>query len=167
MSPETSMKPLNLIAFEHLANDCPVKQLTPDSASTSRENLMQAREQVGKITGAFVPANHHGAVLAAGEPEAIRELFLKVLAVPPHKVIVVALRKVEAEFGAIVADPSLLDGDDAEASERRRHLFILAGKVVPEIDFATSVEENAPTVSIFDLEEFLKNKAKTIEMSNA
>jgi hypothetical protein len=66
-----------------------------------------------------------------------------------------------------VADPSLLDGDDAEASERRRHLFILAGKVVPEIDFATSVEENAPTVSIFDLEEFLKNKAKTIEMSNA
>ena len=162
MSPENSNPQLNLVTFHHEAEVCPVKQDTPDAAASLSGSLTEAREAVGKIPGAFLPPDHRGAALASGDPETVLALFKDVLSNPPHTVEVHPLELADEQLKAIAADPGLLEGDSEGAVANRTLLFEKAHELVPDNGYDQSIEGKTPSLSLVELEDYLKGKAEEI-----
>lgn len=165
MSPESATPQLNLVTFQHLETDCPVRQTTPDAARVLSHTLTEARASVGTIAGAFLYPDHRGAALVVGDPDSILQTFKEVLATPPHEVKINAVDQADPSLAAILTDPKILEGDGAEAVANRTLLFEIAHQLDAEAGFDQSLEDETPSLSLYELEDYLAGKADDIARS--
>lgn len=160
------MTAYNLVTFQHDVAVCPVRQPTPEAARSLSQSLTNARNQVGPIPGAFLPPDHRGAAVIAGDPDVVRRMFQDVLSYPPHYVQVHPVADVDKlQLTAIAVDPTLLEGSSDAAVMNRALLFHAAELFAPEVGYGDSLAEGTPSLSLIELEEFLSDKADEIAKS--
>ena len=156
---------LNLVTFAHLAADCPVKQATPGPALLLSQRIGDAEASLGKIPGAFLPADHRGVALAQGDANEVLGVYQDILSAPRHKIKVYPLEDNDQRLAVIVNNPSVLEGDSSEAVANRALLFETANRIDPKAGYGESVANATPSLSLFELKDFLKQKAAEISNS--
>jgi hypothetical protein len=130
-------KKLFAVAVEHLPENCPLQQLTPDDANTLANNLKE-----NPSVGVFSMQLHHGIVLVETDsPQELVDLFAQVL--PKHKEAEVVEVTHDEHMQAVAANPAVLDTE-----EGRHALLATAHKHFPEKGFDRTEAEERPSLPL-------------------